>query len=172
MRQSRGNTNFRRNTNVRRAAPRRQKAAPVHTGPFLWNPKAAILLSLVFTPIFGAAVHALNWRVLKEPRFARIALSWSLAGAAILLIGPLASLMSADAGNTRTADACAVALLLVHLISWLLLEAPRQQRYVRERLPRNYGRRSWKRPLAVTLAASFGYPLLAGLLTWLSSAAR
>lgn len=42
-------------------APTREAAAIA-----LWNPNAAANWSLLFTPLFGAYLHMLNWRSLGE----------------------------------------------------------------------------------------------------------
>ena len=34
--------------------------------PALWNPMWAILLSFIFTPVFGGIVCGLNWRALGK----------------------------------------------------------------------------------------------------------
>ena len=40
----------------------------------LWNPNAAAIWSLFFTPIFGAWIHARNWKALNRQKEAR----WSM----------------------------------------------------------------------------------------------
>lgn len=37
----------------------------------LWNPNAAGLWSLLFTPIFGSIIHMKNWNALGQPEKAR-----------------------------------------------------------------------------------------------------
>ena len=36
--------------------------------PELWNPNAAACWSIIFNPIFGAWVHARNWKSLNRPK--------------------------------------------------------------------------------------------------------
>ena len=36
--------------------------------PKLWNPSTATWLGLLFTPVFGMVIHALNWRTLGEAK--------------------------------------------------------------------------------------------------------
>ena len=40
----------------------------------IWNPNVAACLSIIFTPIFGAWIHAKNWEVLKKEQERR----WSM----------------------------------------------------------------------------------------------
>ena len=54
--------------------------------PHLWNPNSAALWSLAFTPAFGAYLHAVNWRILGEPKRAMANLAWVWAAFAFLAI--------------------------------------------------------------------------------------
>ena len=42
----------------------------------LFNPAAAAALSILFTPVFGAQLQALNWTALGEPGLARSSRLW------------------------------------------------------------------------------------------------
>lgn len=130
----------------------------------LWNPVAAVWLSLPLTPVFGALVQMLNWRTLEEKALAQQSLWWGLGGCAILLGNQV---VSAFLPGVRVVDSFTVGILLLYLCSWLVLAAGRQPRYVRERYGRHYGRRSWKPVLTCTLAAGVGYVLLGFFLSFL-----
>ena len=42
-------------------------AAELENNPPLWNPNAAAMWSLLFSPVFGALVHMKNWQAMGEP---------------------------------------------------------------------------------------------------------
>lgn len=44
--------------------------------PKLYNPTAALALSLIFTPMFGAFLHGLNWRELGDDEAAARSMGW------------------------------------------------------------------------------------------------
>ncbi len=135
----------------------------------LWNPTVAVLLSLLFTPVFGALVQMLNWRALQQKEQERQSLWWALAGCAILLGNQV---FSAFLSEFRVVDSFTVGILALYLCSWLVLAAGRQPRHVRELLGRRYARRSWKPVLACTLAACVGYMLLGFFLSVLVNMLR
>lgn len=53
-----------------------QAPAPQQTDLRLWGPDAAAFFSLLLTPLFAAAIHFENSRVLKDARLFRIASVW------------------------------------------------------------------------------------------------
>ena len=138
-------------------------------GLALWNPTVAVLLSLLFTPVFGALVQMLNWRTLQEKELERQSLWWALAGCAILLGNQV---FSAFLSEFRVVASFTMGILALYLCSWLVLAAGRQPRHVREHCGRRYARRSWKPVLVCTLAACVGYVLLGFFLSVLVDALR
>ncbi len=57
-----------------------QQTAQQQTGesqvPALYNPTIALALSLVFTPIFGGILHALNWKALENDALFTRNMTW------------------------------------------------------------------------------------------------
>ena len=132
---------------------------------YLWNPTLTVVFSLVLTPVFGALIQMLNWRILKKDHDAQHSLWWCLAGCVILLGNQVFSALLQD---DRVVDTFTVSLLVLYGCSWFLLSGRRQIRYVREHFSRSYGRKSWKAVLPATLAAYVLYVLLGFALTYLA----
>jgi hypothetical protein len=117
---------------------------PAHdASPPLWNPDAAASWSLLFTPIFGAWLHMKNWEALGEARKARAAKAW--ASLSLVILVPM-SLIQVWTPWLRYA---AVALLL----SWYVVSARGQARWVAERYGKTYVRKGWTRPLLLAVIA-------------------
>jgi len=100
--------------------------------PMLWNPNAAGLWSLLFTPTFGSYLLMRNWRAIGDTRRAIIARRWMIVSA--VLIAP-----SVIFG----------AIALIYLIVWYFLEQRPQYSYVMQSWGPEYPRRSWKGVLAI-----------------------
>ena len=111
--------------------------------PALWNPNAAAGWSLLFTPIFGAWLHMLNWQALGESRRVESAKTWMLL-LALVLVG-------LEAGDTLlpSGELSTVAWLanLALLVAWYFIGARDQVRWIAERHGDDYPRRRWWQPL-------------------------
>lgn len=147
-------------TNAAEAQPKQAKAKIVETRehaqaatptqeqpngtakPKLWNPGAAVWWSLLFSPIFGTAVHAINWRALGKPEQARSMIIWTVA-IAIGMPVLYALAPSTSAGMTP----CVIAFL-----AWYFATGRKQEKYVRETLGDNYERKKWSTPISIALA--------------------
>src|SRR5690242_12112576 len=58
----------------------------VDAQPRLWNPVAAVRWSLVFTPAFGALLHAANWRTVGKNRPALANMWWAGLSAVVVVL--------------------------------------------------------------------------------------
>lgn len=123
----------------------------------LWNPNAAASWSLLFSPLFGAYLHALNWRSLGETQRASASMKWVYAGIVLLVfylaIGFFVSDEKAADGISRLAG-------LVYLLSWYFGSARAQAKYVKERFETSYPRNSWVKPLLIAVGCMFGFIVL------------
>ena len=131
----------------------------------LWNPNAAANWSILFSPIFGAYIHAKNWERLGQPDKAASSMNW-VVGCSILwglnLIVILATVNSKDGdkgfGNCAT---------FVALLWWYFGSAKHQTKVMKEKFPSwDFPRRSWGKPLAigsVWLVACFGIAVAVSL---------
>lgn len=138
------------------------------TAPALWNPQAAALWSLLFSPVFGAWLHALNWRALGDAGRQRRSARWMLVGLAIGVFYVVVQLAWQDeviAGRVSSATG------LAYLLAWYLGPGLEQIRLVRQRHGDAYVRRAWGRVLLIAVGVSFAYFVLAGVVGLLAGVA-
>lgn len=129
----------------------------------LWNPDAAALLSLVLTPLFGAALHFLNSRRLGDDRQsskARLALALNaLVTAGALWMG---FDHEVSIGNTFAASA----MVSLYTLLWYVFAGHGQSQLVSDRYGTRYRSMSLWLPvgiaLALLLAPSTAHHILAG----------
>ncbi len=126
-------------------------SAPPAPAAALWNPDLAAALSLVFTPVFGAVLHALNWKALGELRRARAAWVWAWSLAAVVLAALLYATLALPA--QRAAGGFIRFVLLVCLVAWYFGAARAQSKLVVSELKGAYPRASWFTPVWVALIA-------------------
>jgi hypothetical protein len=118
-----------------------ETAAPTK-GIALWNPEAAAMLSVVFSPVFGACIHALNWKTLGNQRLFKASLLWTLPGIVLPFVaGALLPLWLASS------------IGVAYLGAWYLFAAIGQVRHVRNSLNGAYARRGWLPPIICALVA-------------------
>lgn len=146
--------------------PSCQYAAPASSAPAsipaeqaapIWNPNAAANWCLLFTPAFGAYLHALNWRALGEPDKARKAMGWFYVSLVMLAVYPLLGVLSLYQHHVFPARG----LALLYLIVWYFSAARSQANYVKEKFGSDYQRLGWGKPLLIAVAGAVGYYVLA-----------
>ncbi len=111
----------------------------------LWNPIAAANWSLIFTPMFGAWLHAKNWEALGRPNEANRSMLW-VYGTIPFMLGVMLAPIP---------DAWSRILGTVWLASWYFGFAKPQVKHL-EAMQLNgvtYEKKAWLKPLA---AASLG----------------
>jgi hypothetical protein len=131
------------------APPRANLDAPGRPGgaaeaPALWNPAAAARWSLLFSPIFGAAIHMKNWQALGEPEKAATSRTWLIACLALSLLLLASAFVLPD---SPALDILSRVAGFGMLIAWYVGSAKRQVSYVAERFGTTYPRRGWGMPL-------------------------
>lgn len=130
----------------------------------LWNPTAAALWSLLFTPAFGAWLHMRNWERLGRPAQARQARYWFAAMLLISLASAVAGAAGALLGREDLVAPWWTSLLLFS--AWACLSAYPQIQHVDDHHGERYVRRSWAAPILTGLAAicaiPFGAAVVAG----------
>lgn len=136
------------------AQPARQTAALANT-PDLWNPNAAASWSLLFSPLFGAWLHASNWTALGENDRARKSMRWVYFCTLFLLVAPFLP------------DKAATGAGFWILIIWYFSSGRAQAKYIRQRLQQDYHRKGWAKPLGIALLVVFAYIGLATVLALL-----
>ena len=108
--------------------------------PELWNPNAAANWSLMFTPIFGAWIHAKNWNELGQHERGNKSMLWVYIGFAILVT----VLFLPDVGGRLVS--------IAFLISWYFLSAKSQVKYLKENSI-NYEKKSWGKAVLLGFAS-------------------
>ena len=83
----------------------------------LWNPRAIGLWSIVFSPIFGAVIHAINWKKLNKPNMMWINVIWVILIIIMILVLP--------------DDTNSIPSLLIWIF-WYGLTARKQKEYIEE----------------------------------------
>ena len=109
------------------------KPSPVR----LWNPAAAAGWSLIFSPLFGAWIHAKNWQELGRPEEARKSMWWVYGWAAFYC------LLLAMSGLLTLRETSAPWMTLYAV--WYMTSADAQVKLVKEGLV--YERKSWAGPM-------------------------
>jgi hypothetical protein len=117
--------------------------------PRLWNPNAAACWSLVFSPAFGAYLHAANWRALGKPERAAANLVWVWVTVALLIANVATLFVPIPPALDRATQWVGVGLL----IAWYVAEGRPHLKFVKEAVGRDYERRGWWRPLGIAFAA-------------------
>ncbi len=128
-------------------------AEPDPSGPSirLWNPNAAALWSLLFSPAFGAFLHAGNWSVLGDQRRAKQSMVWFYTSIAIIVA--IVVLPMPEAIGDKAGRLIGMGLLL----AWYFSMGKQQIELVKEMFPNgSYRKRSWLPPLAIGAASVAG----------------
>lgn len=121
--------------------------------PALWNPTAAGSWSILFSPIFGAYLHMLNWRALGEPEKAAASKRWVVVSIAFFVAISVASIFMVE---SKGFEVLARLGGLVLLIVWYYAMGKSQQTYVAARFGKDYPRRGWAIPLLSAIGIFVG----------------
>ena len=124
--------------------------------PHLWNPAAAALWSLLFTPALGAYLHAANWRALGMPERAAANMLWVWVTIALLIVNFFTLLVPKSFVIEIIISLAGIALL----VGWYFTQGHQQVQYVRERLQNRYSKRTWGLPLLAGVGSLGGYVAL------------
>ena len=125
----------------------------------LWNPNAAAAWSLLFTPVFGAALHWLNWQALQRTDEAARSRTWFVVSVVVLVASMVSSIvMPASDGSLRIVG-------LVWLLVWYFTAARTQVRYVKQELADDYIHRAWWRPLLLAVGVVIATMFVVGWMT-------
>lgn len=118
-------------------APASAPAAAGNPRLELWNPNAAALWSMLFTPIFGSALMMMNWKTMGNKAEADKSLCWLVVSA----VATCALALLPDGVGTG------VSVLL--LVVWYFLSASRQISHVKKEFGEKYQRKNWMVPLVI-----------------------
>ena len=137
---------------------------PTDAPPPLWNPNAAACWSLLFTPAFGAFLHARNAQSLGRPEEAKANRIWFYVSLAYLVVVLISIFIPKIPDMIFRGAAVGI------LIGWYISLGKKQIRYVKDTRQKCYQRKGWSKPLAVGFGCLVGYLLLCVLLGILASA--
>lgn len=126
--------------------------------PALWNPTAAGSWSILFSPIFGAYLHMLNWKALGQPEKAAASKKWVIGSIAFNVAMIVASLFMPESNIFDVLGRLGGFILL---IVWYYAIGKSQQTYVAARFGKEYPRRSWAVPLLSALGILIGLMVVA-----------
>lgn len=115
--------------------------------PPLWNPNAAGCWSLLFTPAFGAYLHAQNAKSLGRDAEAKGNLTTFYLNL-VYVVFALISIIFIPSIPQAAFTGTSIALL----ISWYVSFCKKQAQYVKETYGENYQRKSWGMPLLIGFA--------------------
>ncbi|MFY9672829.1 MAG: hypothetical protein WAK13_00160 [Terriglobales bacterium] len=116
---------------------------PAGPPPALWNPKAAAYWSLIFSPAFGAFVHARNADAMGRIDEAKANRRWFYVLLAYLAFTFMTIFVPAFPEGLLD-------LVLIGLLfGWYLSLGKKQVMYVKATWREGYERKSWKKPLLV-----------------------
>ena len=142
--------------------PRNGIAAQTNVGVnglALWNPNAALYWSILFTPVFGAYLQALNWRTMKDSAREDASMQWvKISAIGTLAISALAVFL---------ADRRGVAPMWISALpyglwgAWYSVGCAQARYLVQNGLERSYTKRPWGVPFAVAIAGLVILGLLA-----------
>jgi hypothetical protein len=111
--------------------------------PYLWNPNAAACWSLLFSPAFGAFIHARNAETLGQTEDAKANKLYfyiSLAYLGVVLISIFIPTIP---------DSIFRGAAIGLLIGWYFSLGKKQIKYVKETFQGSYQRKSWTKPLLI-----------------------
>jgi hypothetical protein len=140
----------------------------LEASPPLWNPNAAASWSLLFSPVFGAWLHMLNWQAMGEPEKAAASKRWLIGSAVMLVLIVMGSIALPD---TKALDALSRIVGFGVLIAWYYAIGKSQNAAVLARYGKNYRRKGWAKPLLLALAGLLGFMVLGVIIGFMYGAA-
>lgn len=125
-------------------------AAPADSPPTLWNPNAAACWSLLFSPAFGAFLHARNADSLGRAEEAKVNRAWFYISVAYIAFTLVSVFIPAiPDGLFRLAG-------LGLLLGWYFSLGKKQVKFVKATWQDRYQRKPWKTPLLIAFSCLIG----------------
>jgi hypothetical protein len=127
---------------------------PGEASPPLWNPSAAAKWSLLFSPIFGAALQMKNWQALGEPEKAAQSKQWLIGSIGLFaLLFVLGIVLPESRGTDLAFRGAGIGLL----VAWYTLSAKLQVAHVAARFGTTYPRKGWGKPILYAVLIFFAF---------------
>lgn len=124
--------------------------SPTSPPPALWNPTAAACWSLLFSPAFGAFLHARNADAMGRADEARANRAWFYVS--VVYLGLTVVTMFVSFIPEGLFNLAGIGLLL----GWFFSLGARQIAYVKETWRNGYERKSWNKPMLVASCCLIG----------------
>jgi hypothetical protein len=124
---------------------------PSEPAPRLWNPNAAACWSLLFSPAFGAFLHARNADNLgriDEAKANRVWFYVSLAYLGFVLVSMFIPVIP---------DAVFRGAAIGILLGWYFSLGKKQAQYVKDTFQDRYQRKPWPKPLLIAFGCLVGF---------------
>jgi hypothetical protein len=121
----------------------RPSRAPDSSTPVLWNPHAASRWSFLFSPAFGAFLHAKNADCLTRKGEAKANMVWFYISLVFIVLVVVSSLIL---NLPQYLYYFANGTLL---LSWYFHVGVKQEKFVKQTLKSKYQKRSWAAPLSI-----------------------
>ena len=139
---------------------RQPQTAEEYYVPKLWNPTAAVIWAILFSPVFGAWLHAINWRELGEEKLAKQNM-YFVWGVVALDLAIFFVLMFTDIQLPRFRLAAAI------WAAWFAVLGKKQIDFVRNEVNNDYDKKKWGKPIGLAILAVFAYSAMILGLTYL-----
>ena len=123
---------------------------PTSQPPALWNPNAAACWSLLFSPAFGAYLHARNAEVLGRVDEAKSNKVWFYVSVTYLVFAFVTTFIPVIPDGLFRLAAIGI------LLGWYFSLGKKQIKYVKETWQDSYERKRWKKPLLIAFGCSIG----------------
>jgi hypothetical protein len=136
-------------------------AVPLAERPALWNPWAAVLWSILFTPAFGAFLHMKNWQALGQPAKAKEQRTWFYGVIVALFLVMLSAILLPE---SKLLDLLSRVAGLGMLLAWYYSSAKAQRTLVDSRFGGDYPRKGWLKPILAVVAVFVAFMLMAVLI--------
>lgn len=120
----------------------------------LWNPMWAILLSFIFTPVFGGIVCGLNWRALAKEELAIRSFGFTRSSLFIMVLYIFAEPMLRGVPFTQY---ILLAIMVGLWLVWTLMDGMKQLRYVNDTVGEAYEHKFWGKCITWGVGGWVGY---------------
>lgn len=114
--------------------------------PALWNPTAAALWSILFSPVFGSFLHARNAEALHRNNEAAANWRWFYGSGAFMLLYTVAGIYFPEFFSVFSTT-----IALAYVCLWHFLTGRHQEVYVKRTYGRDYVKKEWFTPLMIGL---------------------
>jgi hypothetical protein len=143
-----------------------QSGNPISTDspPALWNPNAAACWSLVFSPAFGAFLHARNAQSLGRTDEAKANRTWFYASFGYFGFVLISTFIPAIPNAVFSVAALGI------LFGWYFSLGKKQIEYVKSHWQDRYTRKPWGKPLLVAVGCLLGFVALTTIVAMAAAA--